>query len=101
MDICAILDAYVSHMIYQLLPRLEFELPIYLQHFLKSLTLLQLNEYEMDPYFLQFFQSNMTVSLIIHVFCKSCEPEIVFVLIRTLAKQFYVRKSYKTHESTL
>ena len=53
-----------------------------------------------DPYFLQFFQ-NMTVCLIIHMFCKSCEPEVVFVLICTLAEQFHVHKSYKTHESTL
>ena len=32
---------------------------------------LQLNEYETDPYFLQNFQSNTTVCLIIHVFCNS------------------------------
>ena len=42
---------------------------------------LQLNQYETDPYFLQFFQSNTTVYLIIYVFCKicvqECEPEIV------------------------
>ena len=42
---------------------------------------LQLNKYETDPYFLQIFQSNTTVCLIIYVFCKSCkhgcEPEIV------------------------
>ena len=62
---------------------------------------LQLNEYETNPYFLQFFQSNPTVCLIIHVFCKSCEPEIVFVLICILAKHFHGRKSYKTRESTL
>ena len=45
----------------------------------------------------------MTVCLIIHVVCKSCEPEpeIVFVLISTLAEQFHVPKSYKTRESTL
>ena len=35
------------------------------------------------------------------MFCKSCEPEIVFFLIRNLAEQFHVRKSYKTIESTL
>jgi hypothetical protein len=63
--------------------------------------IVQLNESETDPYFLQFFQSNTTVCLIIHVFCKSCEFEIVFVLICTLAEQFHVRKSYKTGESTL
>ena len=61
---------------------------------------IQLNEYETDPYFLHF-QSNTTVCLIIHVFCKSCEPEIVFVLICILAKQFHGRKSHKTCESTL
>ena len=35
------------------------------------------------------------------MFCKSCEPEIVFVLICTLAEQFHVYKFYKTRESTL
>ena len=30
---------------------------------------IQLNKYETEPYFLQFFQSNATVCLIIHVFC--------------------------------
>ena len=43
----------------------------------------------------------MTVCLIIHLFFKNCEREIVFVLICTLAKQFHVHKSYKTSESTL
>ena len=37
----------------------------------------QLNKCETEPYFLQFFQSNTTVCLIIHVFCESCDPEIV------------------------
>ena len=35
------------------------------------------------------------------MFCKSCKPEIVIVLICALAEQFHVRKSYKTCESTL
>ena len=35
------------------------------------------------------------------MFCESCVPEIVFVLISTLAEQFNVHKSYKTCESTL
>jgi hypothetical protein len=61
----------------------------------------QINIYETDPYFLRFFQSNTTVCLIIHMFCKSCEPEIDFVLICTLVEQLHVRKSYKTRESTL
>ena len=43
----------------------------------------------------------MTVSLIIHVVCKSCEPEIVFVLICTLEGQFHVQRSYKMHQSTM
>jgi hypothetical protein len=60
-----------------------------------------MNTRQTDPYFLHFFQSNTTVCLIIQVFSKSCEPEIVFVLICTLAEQFYVRKSYKTQKSTL
>ena len=63
--------------------------------------LVQLNKYETDPNFLQFFQSSTKVRLIIHVFCKSCEPEVVFVLICTLAEQFQVHNSYKTRESTL
>ena len=33
--------------------------------------------------------------------CKSCEPEIVFVLIRPLAEQFHVHRSYKMRESTM
>ena len=61
----------------------------------------QLNEYEKDPHFFQFFQNNTTVCLIIHVFCKSCEPEIVFVLICPLAEQFHVHRSYKMRESTM
>ena len=68
---------------------------------MRVLGFVQLNEYDTDPDFLQFFQSNATVCLIIHMFCKSCEPEIVFVLICTLAEQFHVHKSYKTRESTL
>jgi hypothetical protein len=47
---------------------------------------LQLNKYETEPYFLQFFQSNMTVCLIIYEFCKSeREPEIV-LKIKTVIK---------------
>ena len=33
---------------------------------------LQLNEYKTDPYFLQYFQSNTTVCLIIHVLYMFC-----------------------------
>ena len=61
----------------------------------------QLNKYETNPYFIQFFQRNRTICLIIHVFCQSCEPVLVFVLICILAEQFRVHKSYKTYESTL
>ena len=46
----------------------------------------QLNEYETDPYFLQNFQSNTTVCLIIHVFCKSCEPDIVLAVLQIKTK---------------
>ena len=35
---------------------------------------IQLNKYKTDPYYLQIFQSNMSVCLIISMFCKSCEP---------------------------
>ena len=38
---------------------------------------------------------------IIHVFCKSWEPEVVFVFICIIAKKFHGRKSYKTRESKL
>lgn len=63
--------------------------------------MVKIKEYKTDPYFLQIFQGNTTVCLIIPLFCKSCEPEIVFVLIFTLAEQFHVQKFYKTCESTL
>ena len=43
--------------------------------------LLQLNKYKTDPYFLQDFQSNTMVCLIIHAFCKVYKCEIVFILI--------------------
>ena len=46
-------------------------------------------------------KSNTTICLIIHLFCMSCESEIVFVLIYTIAEQFQVLKSYKRCESTL
>jgi hypothetical protein len=62
-----------------------------------NFSLLLLNDYEADPYFLQLFQSNTTVCLIIYEFCKSCEP----VLICTLAEQFHVRKSYATTRKSL
>ena len=75
----------------------------------------QLNKYETDPYFLQIFQSNMSVCLIISVFCKSCEPicepEITPVLYhlenlqKSKQKQFHIQcsvhKSYKTRKWTL
>ena len=48
--------------------------------------LLQLNKYETDPYFLKNFQSNMTVCLIIHVFCKNCEPDIVLAVLQIKTK---------------
>ena len=58
-----------------------------------------MNRYETDPYFLHFFPSNTTVCLIIRLFCKGCEPEIV--LICPLAEQFHVHRSYKARESTM
>lgn len=58
--------------------------------------------------FLQFFQSNTPVCLIIHAFCKSFEPEIVLEIKSkqkttqaSKQKLLQVRKSYKTRESTL
>ena len=35
------------------------------------------------------------------MFCKGCEPEILFDLICSLAEQFHVHRSYKTRESTI
>ena len=55
---------------------------------------IQLNEYGTDPYFLQNSQSNTTVCLIIHVFCKNCEPEIVLAVLQIKT----VRKPYKPRE---
>ena len=69
----------------------------------------QLNKYETDPYSLQIFPINMSVCLIISVFCKSfeliCEPEITPVsyqvenLQKSKQKQLHnqcsVHKSYK------
>ena len=53
------------------------------------LQLVQLNKYETEPYFLQFFQSSTTVCVIIYMFYKSCEhecePEIV-LKIKTVIK---------------
>ena len=43
----------------------------------------------------------MTVSLIIHVVCKSCEPEIVFICPLAVQLQFHVHRSYKICESTM
>ena len=60
--------------------------------------MLQLNEFETDPCFLQNFQSNMTVCLIIHMFCKNCEPEIVLQECKSKQKQFQVHNTYKKHE---
>ena len=55
--------------------------PLHKRESAQEFDLVQLNEYETNPYFLQIFQSNTTVCLIIYVFCKSCkhgcEPEIV------------------------
>ena len=50
--------------------------------------IVQLNKYETDPYFLQNFQSNTTVCMIIHMACKIYVPEIVFVLIFRMANNF-------------
>ena len=52
--------------------------PFYLKNqglrFKNLIEQLQPNKYETDLYFLQIFQSNTSVCLIISVFCKSCEP---------------------------
>ena len=80
----------------------------------KQISAVQLNKYETDLYFLPIFQSNMSVCLIISVFCKSCEPicepEITPVLYylenqqKSKQKQFHVQcsdhKSYKTRKWT-
>ena len=48
---------------------------------------------------LTLYQAKVLVSG--HNTAKSCEHEIVFVLICTHAEQFHVHKSYKMGESTL
>ena len=58
-------------------------------------TLVQLNEYETDRYFLQNFQC---MTLLIHAFCKICEHEIVLQEGKSKQKQFQVHNSYKTRE---
>ena len=60
--------------------------------------MVQLNEYKTDLFFLQNFQSTPTVGLIFHVFCKSCEPEIVLAVLQIKTKKIHVRKPYKTRE---
>ena len=49
-----------------------------------SQPLVQLNEYETDPYFLKIFQSNKIVCVIISVVC---EPEIVKTKMTQESKQ--------------
>ena len=56
---------------------------------------LQLNEYETDMYFLPNFQCR---TMLIHAFCKICEPEIVLKECKSKQKQFQVNISYKTRE---
>ena len=46
------------------------------------------NDYKTHLYFLQNIQSNTTVVLIIHTFCKICVLEIVFVSISRMANNF-------------
>ena len=49
----------------------------------------QLNKYEIDPYYIQIFQSNTSVCLIISVFCKSCEPICEpEIILKTFAADF-------------
>ena len=47
--------------------------PLHKRESAQEIDLVQLNEYETNPYFLQIFQSNTTVCLIIYMFCKSCK----------------------------
>ena len=68
---------------YQIMVQIPIDLDFLLLHTLQKLIandcgvswLIQLNEYETDSYFFQFFQSNTIVCLIIYVFFKSCEPK--------------------------
>ena len=65
--------------------------------FMKNSLVVQLNKYEADLYFLQIFQSNILVCLIISVSCKSCEPicepEIV---LKMFAADFQANPTTKT-----
>ena len=70
--------------------------------------IVQLNKYETNPYFLQIFQSNMSVCLIISMFCKSCEsvcePEITPVLYhlenqsKTISRSVFSSQSLQNSE---
>ena len=55
-------------------------------HQLWEVLILQLDEYKTDPYFLQNFQSNMTVCLVIHLLFRSCELEIVLTVLQIKTK---------------
>ena len=61
---------------------------------------IQLNEFETDPYFLQNFQSNATV-LIIHVFCKSCKPEIFLPVLQIKKKSCSLTKPVNNKKKLL
>ena len=71
------------------------------RNFYMWLFFIKLNKFETDSYFLQIFQSNTSVCLIISMFCKCCEPicepEITPVLYqlenlqKSKQKQFHVQ----------
>ena len=59
---------------------------------------LKIKEYNKDP----LSQNLMTNSLLIFLFSRNCEPEIVLpVQLKSKQKQFYVRNLYKTRKSTM
>ena len=60
----------------------------FLQPICWRLWMLQQNDYKTDLYLHQNFQSNTTVCLIIHAFCKICIREIGFVLIFRTTNNF-------------
>ena len=57
----------------------------------------QLNKYETDPCFLKNLQCG---TILIHVFCKNCEPEIVLQECKSKQKQFQIHNSYKICEKS-
>ena len=60
---------------------------------LAQVSMLQLNEYETDPYFLQLFQSNTTICLINHLNMRGLHsaPKVVFSMKILLTPEYSLK----------